>query len=388
MTTAEKNAREAMWRKHMPTLYAQSQDKPTPALVDLIIDMCHQLDLDPLLKHIVPFRGQPYVTEMGLMQVANRSGLLDGMNNKSEFTDPDGKGMRWIATTTVYKKGCAYPFTFDSDQKEYENLSSPVWKKNPRSQTEKCGTCKTIRHAFDIGLCSIEEMAVDETTGMSAEEVRAKLLGEEKTEAGNPNAQASAENKQAAKDAKKAAKAAQSTPDQFKFIGWVYTKFGWKRPESESVFRSQFPGLEKTHAENSLTGEQSTQYAAYLLDRLVREWSKELHLDAAALKLAMGDAEKFSDIPHTVDAWNTVLNRMKWAGVRCMHKALGQSDEDVDAEFVNRFPEASTRADVADKDLLEYIRELQDACAGLNDEPAIDEPKSEAKPSEEQGTLI
>ncbi len=380
------DTREARWRKYLPGLMTTTKNgqsiPPKPEEVEFVIDMCRDLDLDPLLGEFVLFKGRPYITEVGLMKKAIASGELNGMDVDAVFADPDGRGDRWIATTTLYRKGCDQPFTFRADQKEYENPSSGVWQKNKRSMTEKCCTCKTIRHAFAVSLVSIEEMAVDEATGMTGEESQAAARAQDQTDRAEGAAASAAEGKAEAKEAAKAAAAEKITPDQHRQIGALYKQLGLPRNGdngSEALFRRTFPADKHPHLaakhEQFLTGSEAVGYIRSLWKTLAVQTAEQLQVPKKAaneaLKAVVPNAKNVSEVLE--EEWPRYIRALKWAGVRVQCERL---KIEADADFVSRWLDATGRDDVTDEQLDAYVAELQ----GM--QPAAETPVPEPAQSE------
>jgi hypothetical protein len=381
MATAKTTAtdtRETKWRKYLPLLVKDIK----PVEIDLVIDICTELELDPLLGELIPFRGRPYITEAGLMKIANRSGELDGMNVDSEYADPDGRGPRWIATVTLYKKGCSQPFTFRADQLEYQNPSSGVWQKNKRSMTEKCCNCKTIRHAFEVSLPSIEEMAVNEY-GITAEESQTEARAEAKAEAAESQAADHSARKEEEKQAKKEAKEQRLASEQTSLIGYLYREMGLKRKGaggSEELFRNTYP-IEKfpqLQTEQFMTTDQAEGYICKLYKKYGKVLQQKLELPddrVRSVKEAIAPETKWPDM--TAEQWNAYITAFKWAGVDSLSVSLGLSESQSVDMFNARFPDAKGRGEVSAADLDAYIAELQVKVKEAQTKP--EKPEAEAK---------
>jgi len=352
--------REERWRKYIPLLYKEIK----PIEIELIVDLCKELDLDPVLGELVSFRGRPYITEVGLMKIANRSGDLDGMNVTSEFADPDGRGQRWIATVTIYKKNCSHPFVFSADQLEYQNPSSGVWQKNKRSMTEKCCTCKTVRHAFEVSLPSIEEMAIDEY-GATAEESQTQARVDAKTEAAEAKAEEHSARKEEAKEARKAEKAARITVEQTQQIGALYNQIGLPRigeNSTEALFRKNFPKETYPELKNEqfLSTQQASEYICKLWKILGQDMQHRMELDTKTVKETLAKTlpnRKISEI--TTEEWPVYIAALKWAGVDKLYRLLKYDESTAVDMFNARFPQATSRTDVSEAELDAYIAELR-----------------------------
>jgi hypothetical protein len=85
-------------------------DRRIPAVVALVL-VCERYGFDPLLGHveIIKTSGGPtwYVTRDGYLDVAHRSGVLDGIE-----TDVWEGEHGWGAVATVYRKDMSHPFVY------------------------------------------------------------------------------------------------------------------------------------------------------------------------------------------------------------------------------------------------------------------------------------
>jgi hypothetical protein len=114
----------------------------------LALHIAERYGLDLMLRHIVMVDGKPYITRDGLLHVAHRSGVFDGI----EVTDPVEKDGYWCVRATVYRKdmsrGIAYPGRY------------PVKGKNATFAQEmgiKVAEVMALRRAFDVSAPSLEE---------------------------------------------------------------------------------------------------------------------------------------------------------------------------------------------------------------------------------------
>ncbi len=115
---------------------------------ELALHIAKRYDLDLMLRHIVMVDGKPYVTRDGLLHVAHRSGVFDGI----EVTDPVEVDGYWHSRATVYRKdmtrGIAYPGRY------------PVKGKNTAFGPEmaiKVAEVMALRRAFDVSAPVVEE---------------------------------------------------------------------------------------------------------------------------------------------------------------------------------------------------------------------------------------
>jgi hypothetical protein len=122
---------------------------------ELAISICERYALDPMLRHVVMIEGRPYITRDGLLHVAHRSGVFDGI----EVTDPALEGGYWRSRATVYRKDMSRGITYPG---RYPEKGS-----NQRYGPEmsiKVGEVMALRRAFDVSAPVLEERwDLDET---------------------------------------------------------------------------------------------------------------------------------------------------------------------------------------------------------------------------------
>ncbi len=110
---------------------------------------CEKYGLDPLLKHAILISGNLYVTRDGLLHVAHRSGLLDGIRIEDEGENPD----EWWAKVTVYVKGQTHGYTYRGRYPK-----SGQQKKYGPEMAVKCAEVMALRRAFGVtGIATVEE---------------------------------------------------------------------------------------------------------------------------------------------------------------------------------------------------------------------------------------
>jgi len=115
---------------------------------ELAMHIAERYGLDLMLRHIVMVDGKPYITRDGLLHVAHRSGVFDGI----EVTDPVLEGGYWRARATVYRKdmsrGIAYPGRYP--EKGRNQAFGP-------EMAIKVGEVMALRRAFDVSAPVLEE---------------------------------------------------------------------------------------------------------------------------------------------------------------------------------------------------------------------------------------
>jgi hypothetical protein len=140
-------------RRKAALLRAIGLDKVPPEQRDLAIAIADRYDLDLMLKHLVLVDGRPYVTRDGLLWIAHRSGVFDGI----EVTEPRvavlaGVGEFWVATATVWRKDMSRPFTYSGRY--------PTKGGNQRYGPEmavKTAESMALRRAFNVSAATIDE---------------------------------------------------------------------------------------------------------------------------------------------------------------------------------------------------------------------------------------
>lgn len=122
--------------------------------------------LDPVLKHVVVIpKGGVYITRDGMLDLAHRSGQLDGIVVDQEPTLDQDRG-EWVARVSVFRKDMAHPFTFPGRY--------PVKGGNRDYAAEmalKAAESHALRRAFRItGMPALDEQrpAEPRTTGLGA----------------------------------------------------------------------------------------------------------------------------------------------------------------------------------------------------------------------------
>lgn len=108
----------------------------------LFVLLCQRYDLDPALRQLEVLQTsagpQVYITADGYRHIALASGLLDGLE-----VDSSEGGNGWRAHVTVWRKGCAHPFTGRAGCGFVEG------KDDPEAQAITRATRRALRNAFD-----------------------------------------------------------------------------------------------------------------------------------------------------------------------------------------------------------------------------------------------
>jgi len=372
MPKVSNDSRAARWRKYLPSLLTTrkqvngkwEEKRPTQEEIDFLIDLGLQLDLDPVLGEIVLYRGRPYITEAGLMKKAIISGELDGLRVEAVFEDPDGAGPRWIATTTLFKKGCSQPFVFTADQFEYANPSSEIWRKNKRSMTEKCCTCKTIRHAFAISMCSYEEMAVDEVSGMSAAEAQAEARARDQEANGEEAAENAKQEQERRREELRRRATERLSTEQRQQIGALYRMLGLPRNGeggSAALFHKTFPNFDPKQHEDFLTRTQAVGYIRdlwlMLADKIITEFQISRDEIAAIFDAELGTTKDVREILD--EQWPIYIAALKQIGVSRLYEQLGWDDQERAEHFALHFADKPDLMACSIAELDSYISELR-----------------------------
>ncbi len=136
----------------------------------LLMYLASQYHLDPLRKQIwaVKYGDEAaaiFTGRDGFLQIAHRSGQLDGMESgvKDVVTDKDGKITEMIGWCKVYRKDMAHPFSVEVYLSEFIKVprsgKQGNWQKMPRVMIQKVAESTCLRRAFAVsGLYSPEEM--------------------------------------------------------------------------------------------------------------------------------------------------------------------------------------------------------------------------------------
>jgi len=131
-------------------LSAVGFDKLSPAQRELALAIARAYGLDPMLRHLVIVEGKPYITRDGLLHVAHKSGVFDGIEVDQPELDADGK--YWRTWATVYRKDMSRAFRYPGRY--------PATGGNARYNEEMCikgAEVMTLRRAFDVAAPVIEE---------------------------------------------------------------------------------------------------------------------------------------------------------------------------------------------------------------------------------------
>jgi hypothetical protein len=132
-------------------LKAVGWDRLAPEQRDLALAISQTYGLDPMLKHLVLIDGKPVVTRDGLLHVAHRSGVFDGI----QVTQPVLVDTFWRCTATVWRKDMSHPF-------EYPGRFPDAGRKGRATEYAeemaiKVAESMSLRRAFDVAAPVMEE---------------------------------------------------------------------------------------------------------------------------------------------------------------------------------------------------------------------------------------
>jgi len=140
-------------RRKAALLKALGMERQAPEQVELFLAIAKRYDLDPMLKHLVMVEGRPYITRDGLLWIAHRSGVLDGI----EVTEPviatlAGVGEFWTAKATVWRRDMTRPFTYGG---RYPT-KGPNQRYGPEMAV-KTAESMALRRAFNVSAPTVDE---------------------------------------------------------------------------------------------------------------------------------------------------------------------------------------------------------------------------------------
>lgn len=143
-------------------------DKLAPEQRELALNIANRYGLDPLLKQVVLIDGRVYLTRDGLIHIAHRSGVFDGI----EVTLPVKTDGYWRATCSVFRRDMTRPFTYPG-----RYPASGGNQKYNEEMAIKVAEVAALRRAFDVSAPTVEERwegaeepepAPDAPTGLAA----------------------------------------------------------------------------------------------------------------------------------------------------------------------------------------------------------------------------
>jgi hypothetical protein len=128
-------------------------------VIAYVMLLSQRYDLDPLLHLVVVTfktkagpRHVPFIKRDGLLHIAHRSGLLDGIRF---YYGTDELGL--YAEAEVRRKDMQYPVVARAYMHEYDTGQN-AWERHKLAMLAKVAVVMALRHAFDVALNAIEEM--------------------------------------------------------------------------------------------------------------------------------------------------------------------------------------------------------------------------------------
>lgn len=156
-------------KRALALLKAVGLDKVAPEQREIALAIADRYELDLLLGHLVLIDGKPYVTHRGLLHVAHRSQLFDGI----ELTEPRLEGGFWRCTATVWRKDMGRGFTVPGRYPEKGRNGSYA----PEMSMVRA-ECLALRRAFDVAAPVAEERWAEDAEQSVAEQAPRKSLSE------------------------------------------------------------------------------------------------------------------------------------------------------------------------------------------------------------------
>lgn len=145
-------------KRGIALLKAIGLDRVQPEQRELALAIADRYALDLMLKHLVLIEGKPYITRDGLLHIAHRSGVFDGI----EVTPPMKVDRYWRATCSVFRKDMTRPFTYPG--------RFPVGAKNDEEMAVKVAESMALRRAFDVSAATVDERWANDDEPVDAAE--------------------------------------------------------------------------------------------------------------------------------------------------------------------------------------------------------------------------
>jgi len=146
-------------KRQLALLKAIGFDRVSPEERELGLNIANRYELDLLLKHLVIIDGRAYITRDGLLHVAHRSGVFDGI----EVTPPVLEGGFWRSTATVWRKDMTRGFTYPGRYPEAGRN-----KAYAPEMAVKVAEVAALRRAFDVSAPTVEERWADDVQAHEA----------------------------------------------------------------------------------------------------------------------------------------------------------------------------------------------------------------------------
>lgn len=134
-------------------------DRRNPATVAMVL-LAERYGLDPLLGHISLIKTsegpKPYITRDGMLDIAHRSGVFDGMETVREHDGETG----WGRTVSVWRKDMSHPFTYSGGCGKQEHAAK---RGNGPEMALARAERRALKRAFRIA--TSDEVAGDDDLG-------------------------------------------------------------------------------------------------------------------------------------------------------------------------------------------------------------------------------
>ena len=185
------------WQERMELVKQKVGSGLTKTEWELFLYMAKLYDLNPLLREIwaVKYNGKPaniFTGRDGLLKIAHKSGMLDGMRTVLLVSTQQGveeadiapKGAEILgAKCYVWRKDMSHPVEVSVKLSEYDTHRS-TWKEKPDTMIRKVAEAHCLRRTFSIhGLYLPEEF---KQTQEDADNGRSKNLEAIEANAGEP----------------------------------------------------------------------------------------------------------------------------------------------------------------------------------------------------------
>ena len=156
-------------KRQLALLKAVGLDRVAPEQREIALNIADRYGLDLLLKHLVLIEGRPYITRDGLIHVAHRSGVFDGIS----VTPAEKVDGYWRASATVYRKDMSRGFTYPG---RYPTTGGN--QKYAEEMAVKVAEVAALRRAFDVSAPTVEERWDDAEVPTAEERPKASSLSE------------------------------------------------------------------------------------------------------------------------------------------------------------------------------------------------------------------
>jgi hypothetical protein len=132
-------------------LKAVGWDRLAPEQRELALAISRTYGLDPMLRHLAIIDGKPVVTRDGLLHVAHRSGVFDGI----QVTQPVLVDTFWRCTATVWRRDMSHPFEYPGRFPDAGRKGRPT--EYAEEMAIKVAESMSLRRAFDVAAPVMEE---------------------------------------------------------------------------------------------------------------------------------------------------------------------------------------------------------------------------------------